>query len=151
MRTVVQRVAEGAVEVDGSTVGAIGQGFVVLVGVEPTDTVDDADACAGKIVGLRVFRDDEGKMNRSLTDVGGAVLVISQFTLAGDVRKGRRPSFIGAARPDLAEPLVSRFCDVIADAGVLVERGVFGADMRVTIVNDGPVTLLVDSCEGVIL
>ena len=151
MRTVVQRVTSGSVEVDGQVVGEIGVGFVVLVGIEHDDTESDVAAAARKIAGLRVFRDADGRMNLSLADVHGSMLVISQFTLAGDVRKGRRPSFVGAADPAVAEPLCERFCELVATEGIPVERGIFGADMTVTIVNDGPVTLLVDTTDGVVM
>jgi len=132
-------------------VGEIGVGLVVLVGAVHGDTAADAVACATKISGLRVFRDDHGKMNRSVADVGGSVLVVSQFTLAGDVRKGRRPSFVAAADPATAEPLIATFCEVVRAQEIRVEQGVFGADMTVTIVNDGPVTLIVDAQDGVVL
>lgn len=151
MRVVVQRVRSGRVDVDGSTVGEIGLGLVVLVGVEVGDSETDAVACASKIVDLRIFRDDEGKMNRSVEDVGGALLVVSQFTLAGNVRKGRRPSFVTAARPEAAEPLVQRFCAELASRGLPVQTGVFGAMMEVSIINDGPVTIIVESSGGKII
>jgi D-tyrosyl-tRNA(Tyr) deacylase len=151
MRTVVQRVTSGRVEVAGHVVGEISAGLLVLVGVERSDTEADIEAGARKIVGLRVFRDDEGKMNRSLADIEGSMLVVSQFTLAGDVRKGRRPSFVGAADPSIAEPLCERFCAIVEDHGIRVERGVFGADMKVCLVNDGPVTILVNTTDGVVV
>ncbi|MCZ7533450.1 MAG: D-aminoacyl-tRNA deacylase [Acidimicrobiia bacterium] len=151
MRVVVQRVRSGRVDVDESTVGEIGLGLVVLVGVEVDDVAADAVVCASKIAGLRIFRDDEDKMNRSVEEVGGAVLVVSQFTLAGDVRKGRRPSFVTAARPEAAQPLVQRFCTELESRGLNVETGVFGAMMEVSLVNDGPVTIIVESRDGKIL
>lgn len=151
MRNVVQRVTSGKVEVSGQVVGEIAIGFVVLVGIEHQDTEADVVAAARKIAGLRVFRDADGRMNRSLVDVGGSMLVISQFTLTGDVRKGRRPSFVGAAVPSVAEPLCERFCEIVAAEGIPVERGVFGADMTVSIVNDGPVTILVDTTDGLVM
>ena len=145
MRLVVQRVLESSVSVDGKVVGAIGQGFMVLVGVEVGDTDEDLCYCVEKTVGLRIFEDDAGKMNRSILDIGGAVLAISQFTLHGDARHGRRPSFITAARPELAVPMYEAYCQGLRDKGVKVETGVFGADMKVSLINDGPVTLLLDS------
>jgi D-tyrosyl-tRNA(Tyr) deacylase len=148
MRAVVQRVVEASVTVGGDVVGAIGRGLVVLVGVHRNDTAADAEALAAKVVSLRVFQDDEGKMNRSVADCGGGVLVVSQFTLYGSVRRGRRPSFTEAGLPELAEPLVERFAEAIAAAGVPVASGRFGAMMTVALVNDGPVTLVVDVADG---
>ncbi len=145
MRAVVQRVTRAAVRVDGETAGAVERGFVVLVGVAVDDDERDADALAQKIAGLRVFNDADGAMNLALADVGGAVLVVSQFTLLGDVRKGRRPSFITAARGDHAERLYERVAAAVRAAGIPVETGVFGADMAVELVNDGPVTILIDT------
>lgn len=145
MRAVVQRVRRGAVRVDGSVVGEVDRGFVVLLGVEQGDAEADARWMAEKLVLLRVFEDDAGKMNRSVADVGGAVLVISQFTLLGDARKGNRPSFVAAAQPELANGLYEQVCDAIAEKGVPVAKGVFRAHMEVEIVNDGPVTILLDS------
>lgn len=145
MKIVVQRVQSGSVTVAGETVGAIGRGFVILVGVTHQDTEAEAAWLANKIAGLRVFEDDEGKMNRSLLDVGGGALVVSQFTLYGDTRKGRRPSFVDAAPPEIAEPLVERFAALLKEAGVqTVEMGIFGAHMHVDIQNDGPVTLIIE-------
>jgi D-tyrosyl-tRNA(Tyr) deacylase len=141
---VVQRVSRAAVRVDGETVGAIGRGFVVLAGFAPLDSESTLSWMAEKIAGLRVFSDHEGKMNLSLGEVGGAVLVISQFTLYGDAQKGRRPSFTDAAPPQVAEPLYHRFVAVLRDRGVKVETGRFGAMMEVELVNDGPVTLLIE-------
>jgi D-tyrosyl-tRNA(Tyr) deacylase len=146
MRAVLQRVQQGAVRVDGEVVGAIDHGFVILVGVGHGDGDEQAQWLARKIAGLRVFEDDEGKFNRSLLDVGGGCLVVSQFTLYADARKGRRPSFTGAAPPEIAEPLIQRFAGMLRQAGVRrVEMGVFGARMRVELVNDGPVTILLDT------
>lgn len=145
MRLVIQRVLESSVAVDGKTVGAIGQGFMVLCGVEEGDTLEDVKICVDKTVNLRIFEDDAGKMNRSILDVGGEVLAISQFTLHGDVRHGRRPSFIKAARPETAVPMYEAYCEGVRAAGVHVETGIFQADMKVSLINDGPVTLLVDS------
>lgn len=146
MRVLLQLVKHGQVSVAGEVRGSIEHGFVALVGVTHTDTREDAHILAQKTAHLRVFPDDEGKMNRSLLDVGGGVLVISQFTLYADARKGRRPSFIDAARPEQAEPLVKYFADCLVQAGVRrVEQGVFGASMLVEIHNDGPVTIWLDS------
>ena len=148
MRLVVQRVLESSVSVDGKVVGAIGKGYMVLVGVEVGDTPDDVRYCVEKTTGLRIFEDDAGKMNRSILDIGGAVLAISQFTLHGDARHGRRPSFIRAARPEQAEPLFEQLCRRIADKGIHVETGRFRTHMEVSLVNDGPVTILLDSKKG---
>jgi D-tyrosyl-tRNA(Tyr) deacylase len=146
MRVLLQRVSAGAVTVDGEVTGEIRGGFVALVGVTHSDTEAEAEKLANKTANLRVFSDSEGKMNLSLLDVAGGVLVVSQFTLYADARKGRRPSYIQAAQPDLAEPLVRRFAEFLAQAGVqLVEHGIFGALMQVTIHNDGPVTIMLDS------
>ncbi len=141
MRVLLQRVARAEVRVAERTVGRIGTGFLVLVGLTHGDTDEQLGWMADKIVGLRVFPDDEGKMNRGLTDVGGALLVVSQFTLYGDAVKGRRPSFVDAARPETAIPLYERFVALLRERGVPVETGEFGADMQVELVNDGPVTL----------
>ena len=148
MRAVVQRVSEASVTVDGRTVGAIGRGFLVLLGVTHVDGEAEAVWLARKIAGLRIFEDEAGKFNRSLADEDGAVLVVSQFTLYGDARKGRRPSFTEAARPEHAEPLCDLFVDLLRAEGVAVETGIFGAMMAVHLVNDGPVTLLLDTASG---
>ena len=148
MRAVAQRVTESSVVVDGQTVGHIRHGLLVLLGVHVTDTEADAVFTAEKVFGLRCFNDSDGKFNRSLQDVGGSVLAISQFTLLGDCRKGRRPSFVAAARPEKAIPLYERFVEHLRGLGVHVEIGVFGAHMDVHLVNDGPVTLLIDSKKG---
>lgn len=145
MRAVVQRVTRGSVSVDGATVGEIGPGFVVLLGVRTGDTEAAATYLADKIAHLRVFADDEGKMNRSLLDTGGSALVVSQFTLYGDTRRGRRPGFDQAARPDEASRLYAFFCAELRRLGVPVATGRFQAHMAVELVNDGPVTLLLDS------
>jgi D-tyrosyl-tRNA(Tyr) deacylase len=145
MRAVVQRVTQARVSVAGDTVGAIDAGLVVLLGVEHGDGVVDADYLADKIAHLRIFEDSDGKMNVSLQDAGGSALVVSQFTLLGDARHGRRPSFTAAAPPECAQPLYERFCAGLASHGVPVARGVFQATMAVALVNDGPVTLLLDS------
>lgn len=146
MRIVLQRVTAGSVTVDGEVVGAIEKGYVLLVGVGQDDSAADADRMAEKIVHLRLFPNDQGKFDRSLLDVGGGVLVISQFTLYGDPRRGRRPDFTSAARPELAAPLFDHFVQKLRDLGVArVETGRFGAHMDVGIHNDGPVTLWLDS------
>lgn len=147
MRAVVQRVTEASVTIDGETVGAIRAGLCVLLGVSVDDTEADADYLCDKLLGLRIFDDENGVPNRSVTDVGGAILLISQFTLLGDARKGRRPSYIDAARPEQAIPLYER-CIARLQTSVPVETGRFGADMRVLIVNDGPFTILLDSKRG---
>jgi D-tyrosyl-tRNA(Tyr) deacylase len=144
MRAVVQRVSRGSVSVGGQVVGAIERGVVVLVGVTHDDTEERAEWLARKIAGLRIFEDRVGKMNAGLLDVDGAALVISQFTLYADARKGRRPGFTDAAPPEVAEPLVEYFARALRNHGVLVETGVFGADMLVEIHNDGPVTILLE-------
>jgi D-aminoacyl-tRNA deacylase len=145
MRAVVQRVSRASVEVEGSLVGRIGLGWLVLLGVARGDANDDADRLAEKVVNLRAFADDQGKMNRSVVEAGGAVLVVSQFTLLGDCRGGRRPSFTEAAEPGEAERLYQRFNERLAAAGIEVATGVFRAHMNVELVNDGPVTFLLDS------
>lgn len=145
MRMVVQRVTRASVTVDGEVTGKIGRGYMVLVGAEVGDTEADARLCADKLAGLRVFVDDEGKMNRSVLDVGGEILLVSQFTLLGDARHGRRPSFIAAARPEEAEPLLETMKAMLEEKGLHVETGRFRAHMDVELVNDGPVTILIDS------
>ena len=145
MRAVVQRVTEASVVVGDRLLGKIDHGFLVLLGVHRDDTKADAAYIADKIVNLRIVTDDEDKMNRSLLDSGGAALIVSQFTLFGDARKGRRPSFIEAASGEKANALYESVCRLVADAGVHVEKGEFGAMMQVQLVNDGPVTLLLDS------
>ena len=145
MRAVVQRVTKASVKVEGQTVGRIDDGLVVLLGVASEDQQSDVDYIADKIMNLRIFEDDEGKMNRSLLETGGAMLVVSQFTLYGDVRRGRRPSFTDAAAPELANRLYEEFVARIESQGVRAETGVFQAMMKVNLVNDGPVTILLDS------
>jgi D-tyrosyl-tRNA(Tyr) deacylase len=146
MRAVIQRVERADVTIDGESVAAIGAGLAVLLGVETGDGAADAEWLAEKIVRMRIFADDEGRMNRSVQEVGGGVLVVSQFTLHASTQKGNRPSFLAAARPEEAVPLYERFLAAVEAAlGRPVPRGVFGADMRVSLVNDGPVTILVDS------
>ena len=145
MRLVVQRVSRAKVSVGGAVSGEIGRGFLVLVGVESGDTDEDMRYGIEKLTGLRVFEDDAGKMNRSVADVGGSILLVSQFTLLGDARHGRRPSFSNAARPETAAPMIDRMASAILARGIPVAQGVFGADMQVELVNDGPVTILLDS------
>ncbi len=145
MRALLQRVSRASVTVDEQVVGKIGQGLLVLLGVGRDDSEVHVKALADKIVYLRIFGDDEGKMNRSLLDIGGEVLVVSQFTLYADTRRGRRPSFTDAAPPSIAEPLVERFKDTIAAYGLTVADGIFGAYMQVELLNDGPVTIWLDS------
>ncbi|MEA3375587.1 MAG: D-aminoacyl-tRNA deacylase [Anaerolineae bacterium] len=144
MRALIQRVSKASVQVDGEIVGAIGKGVVVLVGVARGDTQDEAEWLARKIAGLRIFEDRDGKMNVGLLDAGGEALVISQFTLYADATKGRRPSFVDAAPPEVAEPLVEVFADVLRAYRVPVEEGIFGAYMNVEIHNDGPVTIMLE-------
>jgi D-aminoacyl-tRNA deacylase len=143
----VQRVSAASVEVDGETVGEIGKGVLLLVGVTHDDTADDAAYMASKVANLRIFEDDEGKLNRSAVDLGLGALVVSQFTLYGNVRKGRRPSFIEAAQPDVASPLVEELAQKLEAEGLTVSRGQFQAHMGVSLVNDGPVTIWLDTAE----
>ncbi len=145
MRAILQRVSKGSVSVDGKLVADIGLGYVVLLGVGHDDTQEKARELAEKTVYLRVFGDDEGKMNRSLLDVGGEMIVVSQFTLHADTSRGRRPSFINAAKPELAEPLVDYFIEQVRGFGVKVQSGIFGAHMVVDIQNDGPVTVTLEN------
>ncbi len=146
MRLVIQRVARARVDIDGKTVSEIGSGLLVLVGVETGDTEDDMRWLVGKTVAMRIFNDENGVMNRSVLDVGGEVLAVSQFTLTASTKKGNRPSYIRAAGHDLAIPLYEKYCEAVSAAiGKPVGRGVFGADMQVTLVNDGPVTIIIDS------
>lgn len=147
MRAVIQRVSSAQVTVHGEVVGEIGRGFLVLFGITASDGETEAALLARKIAGLRVFEDADGKMNLALADVGGAVLAVSQFTLYADVRKGRRPSFVAAARPEQAEPLYQRCCALLRAEGVEVQQGVFQAEMQVALVNDGPVTIWIDTSE----
>jgi D-tyrosyl-tRNA(Tyr) deacylase len=145
MRAVLQRVARAEVSVDGDRVASIGRGYVVLLGVTHTDDETDARYIADKIASLRLFEDEAGKINLGITDIGGEVLVVSQFTLYADCRKGRRPSFTQAAPPEIAERLYQRVAEILREAGLPVQTGVFGAHMQVSLVNDGPVTILLDS------
>ena len=145
MRAVVQRVSQASVSVDGAVTGAVGAGLCVLLGVGTGDSEEDARWMADKVADLRIFEDQGGKLNRSVLEAGGGVLSISQFTLYGDARKGTRPGFTDAARPEAAQPLYARFCQLVRARGVAVGEGVFRATMQVRIVNEGPVTLLLDS------
>ena len=145
MRAVVQRVTSSRVEVGERIVGEIGRGLLVLIGIQREDTDDAADYISDKIVNLRIFEDAEGKMNLSLLDIGGEALIVSQFTLYGDARKGRRPGFTEAASGEFANGLYNLVCEKVALSGLRVERGEFGAEMQVHLVNDGPVTILLDS------
>lgn len=148
MRVVVQRSRHAEVRIDGQVVGRIDRGFMLLVGVTHSDTMDDVRWLAKKVAAMRVFEDEQGKMNLDINQIGGSILSISQFTLYGDSRKGNRPSFINAARPELASPLYDAFNDVLrSDYGLTVETGRFGADMQVDFINDGPVTILLDSAD----
>lgn len=147
MKVVLQRVSGARVEVEGKTIGEIGAGLLLLVGVGHDDTEKDAAWMADKIAGLRIFEDEGGKMNLSVKETGGAILSVSQFTLFGDCRKGRRPNFMGAARPESATALYDRFNEMLREAGLQVETGVFGAMMDVSLTNDGPVTLILDTKE----
>jgi D-aminoacyl-tRNA deacylase len=147
MRAVVQRVTKAAVSVDGQTIASIGSGLLVLLGVAQEDGEAEAIYLARKISGLRIFENDVGKMNLGLSEIGGEVLAVSQFTLCADMRKGRRPSFTHAAPPDRAQPLYERFCEELAEEGIRVAKGIFQAHMSVTLVNDGPVTLWLDTQE----
>jgi D-tyrosyl-tRNA(Tyr) deacylase len=148
MRAVLQRVTEASVVVGGETVGAIGQGLLILLGVEQGDSETDARHLAEKCAQLRIFEDWEGKMNLSAADIGGQLLVVSQFTLLADCRKGRRPGFSRAAQPDAADALYRRFVELLRGCGLTVETGVFQAEMKVKLINDGPVTMLLDSRKG---
>lgn len=148
MRAVLQRVTHAGVSVDSSVIGEIGNGFLILLGVGKEDLQADIDLLVNKIVHLRVFEDENGKMNKSLLDTDGSCLVVSQFTLFADCRHGRRPSFINAGAPDTANEMYEKFCKDLSEAGIKrVEKGQFGADMKVELLNDGPVTILLDSKE----
>lgn len=145
MRVILQRSGKASVTVEGEVTGSIERGYVLLVGITHDDTEQDADYIAKKVAGLRLWEDEEGKMNRAIQEVDGAILSVSQFTLYGDVKKGRRPSFIEAARPDKAEPLWNYFNDALRTQGLVVETGIFGAMMDVDLMNDGPVTIIIES------
>jgi len=145
LRAVVQRVSEASVTVDGQVAGEIGKGLLVLVGVTQDDTAERAKLLAGKVAGLRIFEDSDGKMNESVMDISGQVLAISQFTLYADTRKGRRPSFHECAPPEISEPLYEKFVSYLGEMGLPVETGIFGARMRVRLANEGPVTLILQT------
>lgn len=145
MKVVIQRVSESHVKVDGKIVGEIGKGLMLLVGIDENDEKHDADWLVQKILNLRIFGDDEGKLNLSVVDISGEILCISQFTLIADYKKGNRPSFIKAAKPDKAIPLFEYFKEEISKSGLKTESGIFGADMKVSLINDGPVTIVMDS------
>ena len=147
MKAVIQRVTSASVEVEGELIGSCGHGLLILLGVATGDTEEDLERMLQKIVKLRIFEDENGKMNKSILDVGGEILAISQFTLYGDARSQRRPGFTAAARPDKAIPLYEGLVKAWRDQGIHVETGVFGADMQVSLVNDGPVTMLMDSTK----
>ena len=148
MRLVLQRVKEARVDVAGATVGAISTGLLILIGVTSTDTQQDADYLADKVIYLRIFPDEEGRMNRSILEVGGSLLVVSQFTLYGDCKKGRRPSFDRAAPPEQARQLYEYFIERLTSRNIIVQTGVFQAEMQIHLVNDGPVTFVLDSPDG---
>lgn len=145
MKVVIQRVSESEVVVENQSVGKIGKGFMLLIGIDENDEKQDADWLVQKILNLRVFGDEEGKLNLSILDIKGELLCISQFTLIADYKKGNRPSFIKAAKPDMAIPLFEYFKEEIAKSGLKTESGIFGADMKVSLINDGPVTIVMDS------
>ena len=145
MKIVVQRVSQASVKVSGEIVGEISQGLLLLVGIEENDEKEDAEWLAKKVLDLRIFSDEEGKMNRSVKDINGEILCVSQFTLIADYKKGNRPSFIKAAKPEKAVPLFEYFKGLIKSSGLKTESGVFGADMKVSLLNDGPVTIVMDS------
>lgn len=145
MKVVIQRSKQASVTVEGNVTGAIDKGYVLLVGITHTDTAEDIAYCAKKVAELRLWEDDEGKMNRSILEVGGDILSVSQFTLYGETKKGRRPSFTGAARPEQAKPMWDAFNEALREFGLRVETGIFGAMMDVALINDGPVTIIIDS------
>lgn len=146
MRTVTQRVTEASVKVDGKTVGQIGEGLLVLVGIEDSDTDEDIEWLAKKTVGMRVFDDEQGVMNKSILEIGGNILIISQFTLFASTRKGNRPSYIRASKGEFANPMYEKFCSKVEELmGRKVEKGIFGADMKVSLLNNGPVTIIMDT------
>ena len=147
MKVVIQRSKQASVTVDGNVTGAIEKGYVLLVGITHTDTAEDVAYCAKKVAELRLWEDEEGKMNRSILEVGGDILSVSQFTLYAETKKGRRPSFTAAARPEQAKPMWDAFNDALRELGLRVETGIFGAMMDVALINDGPVTIIVDSAR----
>lgn len=144
MKTVIQRVTEASVTIDGKVNGKIGKGLMILIGVSSDDTKEQADWIAHKIANMRIFEDEGQHMNRSILDVGGKILAVSQFTLYADCRKGNRPNFMAAGRPEMSEPLYEYLCDALRGHGIHVETGIFGADMQVSLVNDGPVTIVLE-------
>ena len=150
MRIVLQRVKSASVSIEGSVVGEISQGFLLLVGVGPEDTSDDASYLARKIAGMRIFSDENGKMNLSIDQIGGKILSVSQFTLFADTKKGNRPSFIDAAKPDYAKDLYLKFIEEFKSFGIETQEGEFGADMKVELLNDGPVTIIIDTKDATI-
>jgi D-tyrosyl-tRNA(Tyr) deacylase len=146
MRAVIQRVKEASVKVDGKVTGAIDKGLLILVGIEDADTQEDIEWLTKKIVGLRIFDDENGVMNLSVMDIGGGLLAVSQFTLMASTKKGNRPSYIRASKGDVAEPMYEKFCQALEkESGKIVEKGIFGADMKVSLLNDGPVTIIMDT------
>lgn len=145
MKVVLQRTKQASVTVNQEVTGSISHGYMLLVGITHEDTMKDVDYCARKVAEIRLFEDEEGKMNRSIHEVGGQILSVSQFTLYADTKKGRRPSFVNAARPDIAKPLWDAFNDALRANGLHVETGIFGADMDVALINDGPVTIIIES------
>ena len=146
MRAVIQRVAEACVKVDGWVTGSIGKGLLILVGIEDADTQEDIDWLTKKIVGLRIFDDENGVMNLSVMDIGGSILAVSQFTLMASTKKGNRPSYIRASKGDFAQPMYEKFCQALEqESGKKTEKGIFGADMKVSLLNDGPVTIIMDT------
>lgn len=147
MRLLIQRVAQASVRIDGEVVGEIGQGLLVLIGITAADTPAIADRLIRKALDLRIFEDDEGKMNRGVEEIGGGLLLVSQFTLYANCRKGRRPSFIDAAPPPIAQPLYEHCIRTAQASGLTVQTGRFGADMKISLINDGPVTIMLDSAE----
>lgn len=144
MKTVIQRVTEASVTIDGKVNGKIGNGLMILIGISAEDTKEQADWIAHKIANMRIFEDGEQHMNRSILDTGGEILAVSQFTLYADCRKGNRPNFMAAGRPEMSEPLYEYLCDALRGYGIHVETGIFGADMKVALVNDGPVTIVLE-------
>lgn len=146
MRAVIQRVTQASVKVDGKITGAIKEGLLILVGIEDADTQEDIEWLTKKIVGCRIFNDENGVMNRSVTEIGGHLLAVSQFTLMASTKKGNRPSYIRASKGDFAEPMYEKFCLALEkESGTKVEKGIFGADMKVSLLNDGPVTIIIDT------
>ena len=145
MKVVLQRTKQASVTVNQELTGSISRGYMLLVGITHEDTIADVEYCARKVAEIRLFEDEDGKMNRSIHEVGGQILSVSQFTLYADTKKGRRPSFINAARPDIAKPLWDAFNDALRAHGLQVETGIFGADMDVSLINDGPVTIIIES------